>query len=263
MRRSTRTFLLGVSILCSTLTLRSQAQTLPPIQIDRPDQTECAFIVPAGYLQAENGFLREQRLGGVRYLQYPSALWKLGLNERFELRMITELVTLQQPAGRTSGLNPVTLGFKANLLQGQGWVPKTSFIGHLTSSNLGSPSLRTTYAAPSFRFTMQNELSERFSLGYNLGMRWDGETPEPQYLYTLALGMSITDQWGAYAEVFGFAPTQSRASHAVDGGFTYLLNQDVILDLSGSFGLTDNASPWYLALGLSYRFRVFPTQRRP
>ena len=26
------------------------------IQLDRPDQTECPFIVPAKYIQLENGF---------------------------------------------------------------------------------------------------------------------------------------------------------------------------------------------------------------
>ena len=39
--------------LTSFTFIKAQA---PPIQTDRPDQTECPFITPMGYIQIENGF---------------------------------------------------------------------------------------------------------------------------------------------------------------------------------------------------------------
>ena len=42
------------------------AQNLPAIQLDRPDQTECPFIVPAKYFQFENGFNVEKINGNEK-----------------------------------------------------------------------------------------------------------------------------------------------------------------------------------------------------
>lgn len=227
---------------------------LPPIQLDRPDQTECPFIVPKYYLQLENGFQVQRLNDGSRYHTFPSTLWKYGINERFELRMITELVSIKSSGRSHTGLNPITLGFKANLLHEKGIIPHTSFIGHITTSKWGSKEFHTSTITPSFRFVMQHTISEQVSLSYNMGARWNSEDPEPIYLYTLTSGISITDKLGCYVELYGFAPEKDRAEHSFDGGFTFLVNNDLMLDVSSSMGLTDNAPDNYFALGISYRF---------
>lgn len=248
-------FILACSLFFS---IESFSQQLDPIQLDRPDQTETPAIVPKGYIQAENGFLMENTDKENRAFTYPSCLWKYGINDRVELRLITELASFKNQVSKktTTGLMPITVGFKANICQEKGIIPHTSFIGHLTTANIGSHELRTTYAAPSFRFLMAHNVTERFSISYNLGAEWDGETPEETYLYTFATGFSITEKLGMYAELYGFAPRTSKAWHGFDGGFTYLVNNDIMIDLSGGFGITDNAPDNYIAFGFSYRFRV-------
>jgi hypothetical protein len=253
-QRPEMTGILGLLLFIGCLLPGTGRCQLPPIQLDRPDQTECPFIVPKNYLQLENGFLMQRLKDGSRYFTYPSTLWKYGINERFELRMITELVTLKSSGGSLTGLNPITLGFKANLLTEKGIIPRTSFIGHITTSKWGSRDLRTNTIAPSFRFVMQHTLSEKVSLSYNLGAKWNGEDPEPVYLYTLTSGISLTEKLGLYVELFGFAPEKEMAEHSFDGGFTYLVNNDLMLDISACTGITRNAPVNYYALGLSYRF---------
>lgn len=230
------------------------AQELEPIQIDRPDQTECPFIVPRHYIQVESGFLLEQTDAHHRAFDLPSTLWKYGLNERMEFRLITEVLGTMTRDMRTAGLVPLTLGFKSALTEEKGIWPKTSFIGHLTAAKWGSESLQASYFAPSFRFTMQHTLSDAISLGYNIGAEWDGETGVPDVIYTLTGGFSITEKFGGYIEAYGFLPTGSRPDHRLDGGFTFLASDDVILDLSGGIGLTENAPDYYAALGFSFRF---------
>ena len=234
------------------------AQEIGPIQLDRPDQTETPAIVPAGYIQAENGFLMENADDINRNFTYPSCLWKYGINDWVELRIITEIAenNNKQTKKTEIGLMPVTVGFKANLWKEKGIIPHTSFIGHLTTANISSKNLRTTYAAPSFRFLMAHNISPTFSVSYNLGAEWSGETPEETYLYTFATGLSITEKLGMYAELYGFAPRSSMAWHGFDGGFTYLVNNNIMLDLSGGFGVTKNAPDNYIAFGFSYRFKV-------
>ena len=59
------------------------AQSEGRIETDRPDQTECPFIVKRGFLQAEIGFNRSNR----EYL-FPTSLLKYGVSKRFELRYV-------------------------------------------------------------------------------------------------------------------------------------------------------------------------------
>ena len=138
----------------------------------------------------------------------------------------------------------------------KGVIPTVSFIGHLSIPTAATNNFKASYFAPSFRFTMQHTISNKFTLGYNLGAEWDGETPEPTFIYTLTSGMSITEKLGAYIELYGFAPQNQSADHRADCGFTYLITKDVMVDISGGFGITKKSPDNYFALGFSYRFNT-------
>lgn len=229
----------------------STAVDIEPIQTDRPDQTETPALVPKGMFQMENGFLMEKSDAGKEYL-YPSSLLKYGVNENFELRVIAEWTTLEG-ASTLSGLNPVLVGMKLKLCDENKYVPKISLIAHLSIPELASSNFKTDYYAPEFRFTMQHNITDKIGLSYNLGAEWDGLSPEPTFIYTLAGSLSLTDKLGSYIELFGFAPQKSSSNHSFDGGLTYLINHNFMLDISGGFGLTRLAPDYYLALGFSFR----------
>ena len=78
-------------------------------------------------------------------------------------------------------------------------------------------------------------------------------TSETTFVYTLTAGYSISNKLGYYAELFGFAPQNNSANHNFDAGFTYLINNNFMVDLSSGVGITDNAPDYYLALGCSFR----------
>ena len=100
---------------------------------------------------------------------------------------------------------------------------------------------------------MQHTLSDKLNLGYNLGAEWDGFSAEPTFVYTLTTGYSITEKLGSYIELFGFLPQIDKANHNLDGGITYLINNNFMLDLSSSIGITNNAPKHYFAFGFSFR----------
>ncbi len=241
--------------LCLSKAVAIKAQVLPPIATDRPDQTECPFIVPKGYIQAENGFFYEKTTKNSQSMAFPTVLWKYGLSDNFELRLITELVS-EKTTTTEVGLTPVTVGFKVRISEEKGFVPKTSFIGHLTTPKLASKEFTTNFYAPSFRFTMQHTLSDRFNLAYNLGAEWDGKTPEPTFIYTLTTGFSINQKAGAYLELYGFLPQNQLFDHRLDGGLTYLVNNNFMIDVSGGIGLSPNAPNYFVSLEVSYRFKI-------
>ena len=229
------------------------SQSIEPIQADRPDQTETPAIVPKGMFQVETGFTFQKTDAISKSFSLPTTLWKYGVNENFELRLITEFLSEEINNEKISGLAPIYVGFKVKLAEEKGIIPKTSFIAHIGLSNAASTRYKTDYFAPEFRFAMQHTLSEKFSLSYNLGSEWDGFSAEPTFLYTLTTGYAITSKIGSYIEVYGFAPQNNRANHNLDGGITYLINNNFMVDLSSSFGITDNAPDHYIAFGFSFR----------
>lgn len=219
------------------------------IQLDRPDQTETPSIVPKNYLQFESGFSMEKTNISETILQLPSVLWKYGLTDKTELRLITEISSENEKFK----FEPVTLGFKTAITEEKGIIPKTSFIGHISIfSKDSNENFRTV---PSFRFTFQNSISENLSLGYNLGMEWNPEMQET-YLYTITLGKSFNEKFGGYVEFYGFISPFSPSDHRFDGGITYLVNKDFIIDFSGGIGLSAISSNYFFALGVSHRFNL-------
>jgi hypothetical protein len=178
------------------------------------------------------------------------------VNEKLELRLITELVSLKSSVNLNSGLLPITIGFKTSLFEEKGLIPKTSFIGHIATSRMGSKEFHTKLIAPAFRFLMQHTLSNKMMLAYNLGAEWNGDNSQHNYIYTLTTGYALTNKLGCYAELYGFISTQNEADHRFDGGFTYLIKNDMMVDVSGGFGLTDNTHKNYISLGFSYRFKA-------
>jgi hypothetical protein len=229
-----------------------------PIETDRPDQTETASLVPKGYFQMENGFSIEDTEPGFVYT-HPSTLWKVGVSDYFEFRVLTEYINIQlDPNPKVDGLLPIQVGFKSRLLDQKGIVPKTSFIGHISLPGIASKQFRQNYFAPSMRLAFQHAIRDRFTVGYNVGAEWDGETPRPDFIYSLALGAGLIHGLGVYVEGYGSVPQQLEddADLRIDGGFTYLITDDILADVSGGIGITDNAPEKYIAIGFSYRFKM-------
>ncbi|HYV91476.1 MAG TPA: transporter [Chitinophagales bacterium] len=247
-------YILMIGVLIAGSDTKLFGQDITPIQTDRPDQTETPFTVPKNHFQVENGFSVEQTDNITKSFTEPSTLFKYGLNDHFEVGLITEFTTIKSNL-TIFGLSPVTVRFKEKITDEKGVLPTTSFIGYLTIPHFATDNLKVTYFAPAFRFTMQHTLSEKISIGYNLGAERDGESAEPAFIYTLTTGYSISDKVGAYAEIYGFVPQSSKADHRFDCGLNYLLRTNILLDISGGTGLTHNAPDYYLALGFSFRLK--------
>lgn len=239
----TRIFLL---LLISVSAL---AQSEGRIETDRPDQTECPFIVKKGFIQAELGFNRS-----TSECLFPTSLVKYGLSKRFELRYVS---VLGQEPGRETRFQTEAIGFKWALVQPSGWKPRTSVIVHYNwdhqNRDFSEKNLRG-HSIGDVVFTMQNDFDERYGIGYNLGteMHSNGSF---EGIYRIAPNRLIGKKGYAYVEVFGRFPASEFADHSYDGGFAYYVNEDVKLDISAGQSFL-HPEDYYFAVGLSFRFRV-------
>lgn len=223
------------------------------IETDRPDQTETPSVLPFKYFQFESGFNIESSEGDLEFV-HPTILWKVGIFKSTELRVITDVVTLKDSTGKyRTGLSPIEIGFKTAICEERKARPKISFIAHLQVPYLSTKNLRSTYFAPNFRFTLQHTLKEKISLGYNVGMEWDGYSPNPIFIYTLVNGYGVSEHWYLYYEFFGNIPLHETSVHTFDAGVAYLIKKNLQLDLSGGVQLYPFLKGWYGSLGFSFR----------
>lgn len=231
-------------------------KAIDPIATDRPDQTETPILTPKKYFQAEIGFAREKNGTATNWL-LPTALLKYALSDFFEARLILEGQRSRIKTGnrveKSGGLVPVEIGMKLKIAEEKGMVPHTSLIGHISVPKLASENKKGVYSALNFRFVMQHTLSSFSTLSYNLGAEWDGISPEPVFIYTLANGYTFSDKWGGYIELYGFAPQKQSAAHNFDAGITYLILPNLQLDVTAGFGLTKNAPDYFVGWGISFR----------
>jgi hypothetical protein len=68
------------------------------------------------------------------------------------------------------------------------------------------------------------------------------------------MGVALSDRLGAFIEFLGDAPThEGKPANAVDAGLTYLLADNIQVDVLGSVGLSDAADDWFIGAGLVWR----------
>jgi hypothetical protein len=225
------------------------AQSEGRIETDRPDQTECPFIVKKGYLQAEIGFNRSNR----EYL-FPTSLLKFGLSKRLELRYVS---VLAQEPGQETRFQTEAIGFKWALFQPSSWKPRTSVIVHYNwdhqNRDFSEKNLRG-HSIGDVVFTMQNDLNERSGIGYNLGTELHSNGSF-EGIYRVAPNVLIGKKGYAYVEVFGRFPASEFADHSYDAGYAYYVNDDLKLDISAGQSFL-HPEDYYFAVGLSFRFRI-------
>lgn len=224
------------------------------IQTDRPDKTETVFVVPKGYLQTETELVFEKINTEENKWGLLTTLWKYGLNNKTEIRLITSSFLSKDIQRKTFIIEPITLGFKSSLTEQNGILPKTSFIGSVRWDK--NEINKTTIAIPSFRFTFQNQINDTSAFGYNLGIEWNNKKQE-QYIYTFTYGSSITKKLNYYIETYGFLSPHQKANHNIDGGFTYLVHPNLQIDASAGIGLSSSSSPYFVGMGISYRIQLF------
>ena len=72
------------------------------------------------------------------------------------------------------------------------------------------------------------------------------------------IAYTLTDRLGGYTEWFALIPSGANIAHTqqyFNGGFTYLINNDVQFDIRGGVGLNDAADDYFVGIGLSVRYR--------
>lgn len=225
-----------------------------PIATDRPGQSNTPAIVPSGKFQAETGVRHTQAEPRHPQWQLPTTLLKYGINDNFEIRANAQYAYNISPDSTNSGIKPLFVGIKAKLADEHGWLPQTSVLVQVQLPDAASKVFKIPDMAPEVVLAMQNSVG-KIKLQYNAGVAWDGETTAPSYLYTLQPSVELTEKWNAFVETYAYFPQHAHPDHWVDGGFTFLITNNMQLDISGGYELTahNHYHSYFESVGFSFR----------
>lgn len=260
-----------VLIFCSVLGVlggvssnSSSSSAAEPIVTDRPDFTESAETVPRGQIQIETGILFSRSGKGAereKERAMDETLIRIATGDRSELRIeVPSYIRV-----RTSGEHGTKSGFDDGYLGGK-WVLRRGEAGKAgvallagTTLPTGSRSIAERKAQPEAIFAVETELTEKLSFGVNAGVaRAVAEGKRfGQFFGSVALDYELSKKWGTYTELYAYNRTEhdGGAQKYFNGGFTYLVNDDLQLDTRIGYGLGNgNGRERHWGVGVSHRF---------
>ncbi len=236
---------------------------------DRPTQTYSSFVVPKSVFQIESGI-------GYSKVGFPSrgALsdnakvetftlnflqMRYGVSDKVELRLAQNVYVNR---GKVNGdvvvkgnvqFASTWIGAKFHVLNEDGFVPQTSFLAEYVTDIFDEDMEQDLI---NLRLNFSNTLSEKLTLGYGLG----GFVPVksgPFYLeYSVVGSYAFQPNWGAFLELFGTLRNDWVNTHNVDMGVTYLVNNNLQLDVYTGFDLTNNLGETDFIFGLGFSTRI-------
>ena len=240
-----------------------------PIVTDRPDFTEASSTVGLGVVQLEMGYtFVEDTSGGTRVRSHslPQALWRVGLfRDWFEFRIAQTWVEERTSTGGVrnteSGLDDLYIGAKIALTEQCGCLPEMAIIPQALVPT-GDDAFTNNQLMPGLNWVYSWEVTDCLSIaGSTQGNRARDDAGEAytEFAQSAAIGVGLTDRWGAYAEWFAFFPhsaidPSAKPEHYFNGGFTYLLTNDIQFDIEAGVALNRHAEDFFGATGLSIRW---------
>jgi Putative MetA-pathway of phenol degradation len=244
-----------------------------PIVTDRPDFTEASVTVGRGVVQLETGYTYsydDEDDESVKSHSIGEPLLRVGvladwLELRFGWNYTDEEVRTGTPLGTTrqdlSGAEDLYLGVKLALTPQEGILPEMALVPQMTVPT-GGGDRTADEVLPGVNWLYSWELSETTYLGgstqVNRAIDEGTGRSYTEFAQAITMGRSLTDRLGVYGEWFAFFPHSAdtaRVEHYFNGGFTYLLSDDVQFDVRAGKGLNDAADDWFAGTGLSVRFR--------
>lgn len=251
-----------------------------PLETDRPDFTEASSVVGRGHVQLELGytFLQDKEHGErVRSHSFPETLLRVGMIAPwFEFRLAWNYGIQSTTAGgvTTTISEPEDLyvGAKLALTLQDGIFPEMAlvpqmnlptapqFIEDLTPVFEPNRAFGAGEILPGVNWLYGWDVGE---IGYIAGSTQVNRTLDEsggyyeEFAQSITTGYKWTKKLTQYTEWFAFFPHGADTAlpeHYLNGGYTYLVTNDLQLDVRAGVGLNSPATDFFGGLGAAYRY---------
>ena len=215
------------------------------ISTDRPGFSTGPDTVGRGATQAELGF---EWNPDAEEVSLPFALLRHGIGEATEVRVTWNGVATG--AGDTRGLGGA-VEVKHTIREGEGASPTLGLLVGVAIPADGGP------VDPSAGFLWSSSLGPSWTLFGTATLAAPSDEGERQLVGTNAVGVSraLGDRAGLFLEHFvSVTEGGGDETQVLDGGLTYLVSDDLQLDVSGGVSVGSADAGGFVGAGLSYRF---------
>ena len=245
--------LVGI-LLFSSLLLKGQYSET--ISTDRPGQAIGTSAVGKKTVQIQTGlntnFMSPNDNMRSRTL-LSNTVFRVGLIEQLEINgtfnFQDDKVELADEEHKTSGVSSTEVGARLGIIKNEGAIPAVGLQGSLLLKAQSTEYQRDKLGTKVILST-GNTINNWLSINTNLGLSWDGNGTGAQSLYVLNFSLALTDRIGAVAEVYG---TFNEFDANYDAGLSYLINNNLLLDVSAGWQGESGASDWFIDFGVSFR----------
>ena len=221
---------------------------------NRPGFTNGSATVAPGDALAENGFALTRDTatnGGTETLDLPQTNLRVGVTPNLEADVV--LPDYYSVHGSDRGLGDGAVGVKYKFYQSRNGNTKASL-----APSLSLPT-HTQFSSggydPTLLLGVQTASGSRWNVSSNLVLA--NPTDDQRRIFTTTVSGSasytLTTPLSVYVDAFDILPRQGAPSPSADGGFAYLVNNNVQLDAELYVGLGGDAPVRVLEGGVSFR----------
>ena len=231
--------------------ITSDAQVKKKIGRGRRNKSQSQFELGAKDLEVEWETGYETINSQLSNAVYPNMVVHYGISNRLEVNTEMSIVTAidksVSPQQNTTGIEPVLVGANYQLIHDTGYIPSVIIATQLGIPFLATKNFYADHLAPVVQVNIQESIHDKFILGLNNGIMWDGFSPTPQFIYDASTSYMLTKKWMLTTECFGFIGDEPPQNN-LDGSVAYVINDYVQFGFTGGVGISSAAHKSYFAV---------------
>lgn len=232
------------------------------VSSDRPSASYSSLVVPRNRMIIESGGIltvNDDEPTKTTHININNTLIRYGLFNNLEVRLgwnydffkYTYTPTTPTPGIESDefGLSPLFVGGKVQVFAQSNFFKNSSIVAHINLRQLASPKFRTPYNGHNIYFISDMPSSGKLGMTYNLGLSWDGFSPQAYGAASTCFTYNLGDAT-AFAEVYTTWSNKDDFHLSGDAGVQWLVSKRIQLDASAGIGLYNNPS-WFVSGGIA------------
>ncbi|MFN6037688.1 MAG: hypothetical protein ACK452_04420, partial [Bacteroidota bacterium] len=153
--------------------------------------------------------------------------------------------------GRGGGVLPLGFSFKQRIINQKKFLPALTVAFYYRNEQLASNSFQSKNSNYFLNLAFQNEINDKWCLGYNFGTTDFGNN----LICTASLVYAPFDKTSFFCEFFERFEKSYNPQHNMDIGVMYLFSNRLQLDMALATSILRDDVYQYLTFGFSYRFK--------
>lgn len=247
------------------LTAPIQSVAEQPLSADRPSTATAPDIVQPGRFQIEGGFSFDRQTNGTpntNTYTIPKLLVRLGVTSNIEFRISADGYIHKELEGKSNIDNGSDLSIEGKMrwFSQSGFLPNSGALLKI-SFPTGGDEVTSDGVDPTgtllWNWTLPRDLGLTANLGFASVKQGKNDSQRVfQTLPSIALTIPLKGGLSGYIEYFSTLKDSGASDeHSVDGGFLYLIADNLQLDVSVEGGLNDAATDYSVGAGVTWRHR--------